>query len=92
MMNKCASIAGHFNGYGGALEGYRQHCLMRHVQGYYGSHWTPASGNYSLHSLDGGGPKLHEKPWAATIGQVLCPITWWGHGYDGFFYVEKVMG
>jgi hypothetical protein len=26
----------------------RQHCPMRHVQGYSGNHWTPASGNYLL--------------------------------------------
>jgi hypothetical protein len=24
------------------------HCLMQHVQGYSGSHWTPPLGNYSL--------------------------------------------
>jgi hypothetical protein len=27
---------------------YRQHCPMWYVQGYFGSHWTPASGDYSL--------------------------------------------
>jgi hypothetical protein len=25
------------------------HCPMQHVHGYTGSHWTSASGNYSLH-------------------------------------------
>jgi hypothetical protein len=48
MMNKCTSLAGHFDGHGDALEQYRWHFPMRHVQGYSGSHWTPPSGNYSL--------------------------------------------
>jgi hypothetical protein len=48
MTNKCTSFAGCFDGHGGAPEQYRQHCLMWHVQGYFGSHWTPPSGNYSL--------------------------------------------
>ncbi len=39
---------GRFDGHGSAPEQYRWHCLMRHVQGYSGSHWTLASGNYSL--------------------------------------------
>jgi hypothetical protein len=43
------SSASHFDNRGGALEQYRRHCPMRHVQGYSGSHWTPASGDYSLH-------------------------------------------
>jgi hypothetical protein len=30
------------------LEQYKWHCLMRHVQGYLGSHWMPPLGNYSL--------------------------------------------
>jgi hypothetical protein len=47
-VNKCSSSASHFDGHGGAPEQYRRHCPMRHVQGYSGSHWTPASGNYSL--------------------------------------------
>jgi hypothetical protein len=48
MTNKCTLSADRFDGHGGALEQYRQHCPMRHVQGYSGSHWTPASGNYLL--------------------------------------------
>jgi hypothetical protein len=48
MMNKCTSSTGRFDGYGGAPEQYRWHCPMRHVQGYSGSHWMPASGDYSL--------------------------------------------
>ncbi len=32
-----------------APENYRQHPLMQHVQGYPGSHWKPASSDYSLH-------------------------------------------
>jgi hypothetical protein len=47
--NKCTSSASRFNGHGGAPEQYRRHCPMRHVQGYSRSHWTPASGDYSLH-------------------------------------------
>ncbi len=48
MMNKCTSSAGRFDGHGGAPEQYRRHRPMWHVQGYSGSHWTPASGDYSL--------------------------------------------
>ena len=48
MMNKCTLSAGHFDGHGGATEQYRRHRPMRHVQGYSGSHWTLASGNYLL--------------------------------------------
>jgi hypothetical protein len=46
--NKITSSAGNFDGLGGAPEQYRRHRLMRHVQGYSGSHWTPALGNYLL--------------------------------------------
>ncbi len=46
--NKCTSSAGHFDGHDSALERYRWHCPMRHVHGYSGSHWTPASGDYLL--------------------------------------------
>jgi hypothetical protein len=46
--NKCTSVAGHFDGHESELEQYRWHCLMRHVQGYPESHWTPTSGDYSL--------------------------------------------
>jgi hypothetical protein len=48
MTNKCTSSAGRFDGHGGVPEQYRRHCPMRHVQGYSGSHWTLASGNYFL--------------------------------------------
>jgi hypothetical protein len=48
MMNKCTSSASHFDGHGGALVQYKAHQQMQHVQGYSGSHWTPASGNYSI--------------------------------------------
>jgi hypothetical protein len=48
MMNKCTLSAGHFDGHGDAPEQYRRHCLMQHVQGYTGSHWTPPLGNYLL--------------------------------------------
>jgi hypothetical protein len=48
MTNKCTSSASHFGGHGGAPEQYRWHPPMQHVQGYFGSHWMPASGDYSL--------------------------------------------
>jgi hypothetical protein len=48
MTNKCTASASRFDGHGGALEQYRRHCLMQHVQGYSGSHWTPPSGDYLL--------------------------------------------
>jgi hypothetical protein len=47
-MSKCTSSAGRFDGHGGALEQYRWHRPMQHVQGYSRSHWAPPSGNYSL--------------------------------------------
>jgi hypothetical protein len=45
---ECTFVIGYFNGHDGVLEQYRWHCLMRHVQGYPGSHWMPPSGNYLL--------------------------------------------
>jgi hypothetical protein len=48
MMNKCTSSAGRFNGHSSAPEQYRGHCPMQHVQGYSGSYWMLASGNYLL--------------------------------------------
>jgi hypothetical protein len=48
MMNKCTSVAARFEGFADVPEQYRRHCPMRHVQGYSGSHWTPALGNYLL--------------------------------------------
>jgi hypothetical protein len=45
---KITSVAAHFEGLANAPEQYRWHCLMRHVQGYPGSHWTPPLGNYLL--------------------------------------------
>ncbi len=48
MTNKCTSSASRFDGHSSALEQYRGHPPMGHVQGYSESHWTPASGNYLL--------------------------------------------
>ncbi len=48
MTNECTSSAGRFDGHGGALVRYEAHHPIQHVQGYSGSHWTPASGNYLL--------------------------------------------
>jgi hypothetical protein len=48
MTNKCTLSAGRIDGHDGAPEQYRWHRQMRHVQGYSGSHWTLASGNYLL--------------------------------------------
>jgi hypothetical protein len=49
MTSKCTSVTAHFEGLADALEQYRRHHPMRHVQGYSGSHWMLASGDYSLH-------------------------------------------
>jgi hypothetical protein len=46
--NKCTFVMGHFDGHDGAPWQNRWHCLMRHVQGYLGSHWTPPPGSYLL--------------------------------------------
>ncbi len=48
MTKKCTLYAGRFDGHGGAPEQYRRHRPMWYVQGYSGSHWRPASGDYSL--------------------------------------------
>jgi hypothetical protein len=48
MVSTCSTALGHFNGHGGLLVQYEAHLPMQHVQGYSGSHWTPASGNYLL--------------------------------------------
>ncbi len=47
-MNKCTSVAARFEGLVDLPEQYKWHCPMRHVQGYSGSHWMPASGDYSF--------------------------------------------
>jgi hypothetical protein len=48
MTNECTSSNGPFDGHNGVPERYRWHCLMRHVQGYSGSHWMLPSGDYLL--------------------------------------------
>ncbi len=48
MANKCTSFTSRFDGHGGGPEQYRRHRPMRHVQGYSGSHWMLALGDYSL--------------------------------------------
>jgi hypothetical protein len=48
MMIKCTFVVAHFDSHASAFEQYRWHCLMKHVNGYPGSHWIPPSGNYSL--------------------------------------------
>jgi hypothetical protein len=48
MASTCSSVIGHFNGHGNSLVQYEAHCPMQHVQGYSGSPWTPALGDYSL--------------------------------------------
>ncbi len=47
-MNKCTSSTSRFDGQGGVPEQYRWHHPMQYVQGYFGEHWTPASGDYLL--------------------------------------------
>jgi hypothetical protein len=46
--SECASVAGHFDGHAEALKQSMWHCLMQHVQGSSGSHWTLPLGDYSL--------------------------------------------
>jgi hypothetical protein len=46
---KCASFAGHFDGYDDAPVQCQAHPLMQHVQGYLRSHWTPPLGKYLPH-------------------------------------------
>jgi hypothetical protein len=48
MMNEYTSSAGRYDGHGGAPVQYEAHHPMQHVQGYSGSYWTPALGNYLL--------------------------------------------
>jgi hypothetical protein len=48
VMNKCPSVAAHFDGYAEALKRYMWHRSMHHVQSYTGNHWMLPSGNYSL--------------------------------------------
>jgi hypothetical protein len=49
MTLKCTSVAANFEGLVDAPEQYRWYCPMQRVQGYFGSHCTPASGDYLLH-------------------------------------------
>ncbi len=42
------SSAGHFDRHGGAPVRYEAHLQMWHAHGYFGSHWTPPSDDYSL--------------------------------------------
>ena len=37
-MNKCTSVAGHFDSHGGVTVQYCAHCLMKEVQGFHKSH------------------------------------------------------
>jgi hypothetical protein len=48
MVSTCSTAVGHFDGHSGPLVRYEAHRPMQHVQGYSGSHWMPASGNYSF--------------------------------------------
>jgi hypothetical protein len=38
MSNECTSVAGHFDGHDGATVRYREHRLMKEVQGFHKSH------------------------------------------------------
>ena len=49
MANKCTSVAGHFDGHGGAPVPYGAYRTMQHDQGFTGSHWMPPLGDYLLH-------------------------------------------
>jgi hypothetical protein len=48
MASTCFSVVGRYDGPGGPPVQYEAHRPMQHVQGYSGSHWMPASGDYSL--------------------------------------------
>jgi hypothetical protein len=74
MASKFSSIVGLFDDHGGALEQYRQHHLMRHVQGYLGSHWMPSLGKYSLRIA----------PAAARVTANKTPTKKWTN-FAGYF-------
>jgi hypothetical protein len=48
MASTCSSIVGRFDGHGGQPVQCKADLPMQHVQGYSGSHWTLASGDYLL--------------------------------------------
>ncbi len=48
MVSTCPTAVGHFDSHGSPLVQYKVHCPMQHVQGYSGSHWMPAWGDYLL--------------------------------------------
>jgi hypothetical protein len=47
-MNKCASVAGHFNGHANALKQWTWHCPMQQIQVHTRCPWKPPSGDYLL--------------------------------------------
>jgi hypothetical protein len=49
MIITCTSAAAHFGGLVDALEQFKRHHPMRHVQSFSRSQWMLPSGNYSLH-------------------------------------------
>ncbi len=87
--NECTSVTACFKGLADALEQYRRHRPVRHVQGYLGSHWMLASGNYLLRIAPAAAQwrkfGLSKMPLNATIGQVLWPIMTIGHTCASFF-------
>jgi hypothetical protein len=95
MTNKCTSIVGHFDGHCSAPEQYRWHCLMQHVQGYPGSHWTLLSGDYLLRitpvAARATANKMAMKKWANFAGHFDCrggaPVQYRTH-----FPMEEVSG
>jgi hypothetical protein len=76
MTNERTSSAGSFDGHGGALEQYRRHRPMGHVQGYSRSHWMLQSGNYLLRIAPAA---------ARTTGKqtTIKKYTYEGGGFDG---------
>jgi hypothetical protein len=67
--SKCASVAGHFDGHAEALKQYMWHCPMTDVQGYFESHWTLSSGDYSLHDIAQRTPgsQAKQRQWENTL-------------------------
>jgi len=70
--NECTSVAGHFDGHAEALMQYMRHCPMKHNQGFARSHWTPPSGDYSLHIAPGAARATANKTKMQNVSTLLA--------------------
>jgi hypothetical protein len=77
MTSKCISVAAQFEGFADAPEQYRWHCPMRHVQGYFGNHWTQPSGNYSLCIAPAATMATGKQTTINKYTHLLCWPFWW---------------